>query len=290
MEFFNSVTITVPGYSMRNKLGLIFLLISLSGLQACTHLLFAPMKQHLLTPAQINVEYSDFSVRSSDGVMLHGWHLPAVQPLRGSVLFLHGNGENISTHLATVYWLPSQGFEVFMFDYRGYGLSQGVAGLEGSARDVEAALEYAMRHKASAHKLIVMGHSFGGSIGIYGVANSPQKHDIASVITIGAFSDYRGVTRDVLSRSWLTWPFQWPLSLTINNDFSPQRFVGKIAPVPILLMHSEQDQIVPYYHASVLYEHASQPKILMKIEGDHNHIFRSESNRQLLLDYLKQLK
>lgn len=262
-------------------------LLMLSG---CTHLMFVPMKQHVLTPAKVELEYSDISIVSHDGLKLHGWYLPSTGKPEGAVLFLHGNGENISTHLATVYWLPAEGYEVFMLDYRGYGLSEGKPDLDGSALDVEAALEYAVQNKTSKDKLIVLGHSFGGSIGIYAVAHSQYKKDILSMITIGAFSDYRDITQDALSTSWLTWLFQWPLSFTIDNDLSPQKFVDKIAPVPLFIMHSKQDEIVPYYHAEVLFEHARTPKSLEAVSGDHNHVFRIQGNRQIFLNYLEGLQ
>ncbi len=258
-------------------------------LSSCTQLLFVPMRQYLITPDKIDISYSDVSVLSQDGVKLHGWYLPATEKLKGTIVFLHGNGENISTHLATVYWLPSKGYEVFLFDYRGYGFSEGEVDLEGSAHDVEAMIGFAVKNKTSEGKLIVMGHSFGGSIGIYAVANSSYKNDILTMVTIGAFSDYRDVTQDALSRSWLTWLFQWPLSFTINNDFSPKQYVGKISPVPLLIMHSEMDEIVSYYHADVLFKQANQPKTLIKVSGDHNHVFNFRENRQLLLDYLEKI-
>lgn len=272
---------------MRLRIGI--LLACILVLPGCTHLIFAPMKQHLITPDKIDISYSDISTVSQDGVKLHGWYLPATGKPKGTIIFLHGNGENISTHLATVYWLPAKGYEVFMFDYRGYGLSEGEAGLDGSVHDVDAMLDFANNNKATQGKIIVMGHSFGGSIGIYAVAKSQHKNNILTVITIGAFSDYRSITQDVLSRSWLTWLFQWPLSYTINNDLSPQKYVGQISPVPLMIMHSEMDEIIPYYHADVLFQHAHQPKTLARISGDHNHVFSIRDNRQLLLDYLEKL-
>ena len=71
---------------------------------------------------------------------LHGWFLPAQIPSRGTILFLHGNAENVSTHIGSVAWLPAEGFNVFLIDYRGYGLSEGVPTLDGLHRDVEAAI------------------------------------------------------------------------------------------------------------------------------------------------------
>ena len=258
-------------------------------LTACTNLIFVPMERLVRTPDQVGVEYKDIMIESQDGVMLHGWYLPATVELKGSIVFFHGNGENISTHLETVYWLPDQGYEVFMVDYRGYGRSSGEVQLKGSIADVQASIDYAIKNKNSEQGVVVLGHSFGGSLGIYSVAHYADKNQINGLISIGAFSDYRLIVRDVLARSWLTWLFQWPLSFTINNDFAAVDYVKDVAPVPLLVMHSASDRIVPYYHSGLLYEAAVQPKYFVELEGDHNHTFQYENNRAILLNYLEQL-
>jgi len=248
--------------------------------------MFAPMTKLLRTPDQVGVEYKDIIINGQDDLALHGWYLPAQGDVKGSILFFHGNGENISTHLATVYWLPEQGYEVYLVDYRGYGQSAGDTDLAGSLRDVTASIEYVVNNKKSQQGLVVLGHSFGGSLSIYSVANSKYKDQINALISIGAFSDYRKVVRDALSKSWLTWAFQWPLSFTVNNDYAPVGYVKSVSPVPLLIMHSEEDEIVSYYHSGLLYETAEQPKYFEKLEGDHNHTFQYENNRLILLEYL----
>ena len=267
---------------------LIVLASLLVGLSGCTHLMFVPMAKLVRTPDQVGLEYNDVAIKIQEGVSLHGWHLPATGDLKGSILFLHGNGENISTHLATVYWLPEQGYEVFMVDYRGYGQSDGGVDLVGSFQDVTASIEYAVNNKKTNKGLVIFGHSFGASLSIYSVSNSEYKDQINAIISIGAFSDYRQIVRDALSRSWLTWAFQWPVSFTVNNDYAPVDYVKDISPVPLLIMHSAEDEIVPYYHAELLYKAAAQPKYFEKLEGDHNHTFQYEYNRLVLLEYLSR--
>jgi hypothetical protein len=105
---------------------------------------------------------------------------------------------------------------------------------------------------------------------------------------VEAFSDYHDITQDVLSRSWLFWLFQWPLSFTIDNSYRPLDAIGLISPVPVLIMHSESDEMINIYHAERLYNAAKQPKAFQLIEGNHNNIFFITENRQLLLDYLKK--
>lgn len=264
--------------------------IALLLLPACTNLLFVPTRPHVLTPDKVNIKYSDIELPAPDGLELHGWYLPASVPARGSILFLHGNGENISTHLASVYWLPAEGYDVYLFDYRGYGKSEGEVDLAGSMQDIESMITYVAAHKTTPQKMIVLGHSMGASMGIYAVSQSPHKNDIAGMISVGAFSDYRTITRDALSRSWLTWLFQWPLSLTIDNKFSPKKYIADISPLPVVVMHSDTDEIIDPYHAGILFDAAAEPKYFQLLHSDHNHVFNYAENRQALLQQLSRFQ
>ena len=229
-------------------------------------------------------------LEAHDHIKLDGWKLLARGEFRGTVLFFYCNGEIISSHFANVYWLTDYGYDVFLFDYRGYGKSEGVAQLDDVIGDAEIMIEYGSQQLVKDEKLIIMGHSLGGSLAIHAAAHSKYKDRIKTLITVEAFSDYREVTQDVLSISWLTWLFQWPLSFTIDNSYSPSGSVSQISPISLMLMHSKQDEIIPYKHAQNLYELAEQPKTFKTVIGSHNFIFNKIETRQVVLDYLSSLK
>lgn len=178
---------------------------------------------------------------------------------------------------------------MYLFDYRGYGKSEGVPELDGIVSDYDVILNAVLQKIPKDEKLIVMGHSFGASLSIYGVAHSHYKNRIAALISVSAFADYHEITQEVLSRSWLTWALQWPLSFTIDNSYRPLDSVALISPIPLLIMHSQQDEIVPLHHAMDLYAAAKPPRELIVMAGDHNHAFNLKRNRELLLDYLAEL-
>ncbi|MDH5387524.1 MAG: lysophospholipase [Gammaproteobacteria bacterium] len=269
----------------------ILLSLMLSGtLSACTHLLFQPQRIQYATPDRLGVMYEDVEIKTSDQIKIHGWKLLARGEVQGTVLFFHGNGENISTHFAHVYWLTEYGYDVYLFDYRGYGKSEGSAQLDAVIGDAEIMIEYSVKQLAENENLIVMGYSLGGSLAIYAVAHSDYKDKIKTLITVEAFSDYHDVTQDVLSTSWLTWLLQWPLSFTVDNSYRPLNSVAMIAPIPLLLMHSKQDEMISFDHAEVLYEASSEPKKLQAVSGTHNSIFSNMENRTILLEYLSFLK
>lgn len=274
--FFNIVRIFVS----------ISLLLMLSG---CTHFLFQPQSIQFATPDKLGVIYEDIELETHDQIKLHGWKLLAKTEVRGTVLFFHGNGENISSHFANVHWLTDYGYDVYLFDYQGYGKSEGTAQLDAVINDAEAMISYSVKQLTKDEKLIVLGHSLGGSLAIHAVAHTQHKLKIKTLVTVEAFADYHEVTQDVLSTSWLTWLFQWPLSFTVDNSYRPLNSVAQISPVPLMLMHSQQDEIIPFEHVQKLYEVAEQPKILKVVDGSHNYIFHKNENREILLEYLSSL-
>lgn len=119
------------------SLALLSCLVFSSGLGACASVLFYPSTLQVLTPAQFGVSYQDVYLHTLDDVRLHGWFLSSAGEAKATVFFLHGNAENISTHVRSVAWLPREGYQVFLVDYRGYGLSSGTPSLPEVFEDID---------------------------------------------------------------------------------------------------------------------------------------------------------
>lgn len=257
---------------------------------ACTNLIFQPTRIRYRDPGSLGIATEDLYLASSDGVVLHGWRLPAAGPARGSIVFLHGNAENISSHIGGVHWLPAHGYEVFLFDYRGYGRSGGSAELDGVMHDAGRMIDYARTHATVAGRgLTVMGQSLGGSIAISALARLPDRSGINGLIAISAFSDYRQITRDALASHWLTRALRWPLSLTVSNRYRPADAIGALSPLPVFLLYSEADEIVSAAHARQLYEAAAPPRFLVELQGGHNRMLALPENHERLLQILDLL-
>jgi hypothetical protein len=254
----------------------------------CTFLFYYPKKQLLDNPAAQKFSPEDIGFRASDGVNLHGWFFSGGPNAKGTVLVLHGNAENLSTHVNSVLWLVKEGFNVFIFDYRGYGESEGRPDIKGVHLDAEAALKTLLSlPQMDNGKIIVLGQSLGGAIAVYTTANSPYKDRIAALVLDSTFSSYRLVAREKLSQFYITWLFQYPLSFLVSDSYSPIRWIKKVSPVPLLIIHGAQDPVVPIHHGEMLYDEALQPKkFWMSWVPGHVTSFANERVRGELVQYL----
>lgn len=269
----------------------LFMLLMFSLLPSCAGVFFQPQRALVMTPERVGLDYQDIYIEAADGVRLHAWYLPAQGEARGTVLFLHGNAQNISTHIASVYWLPERHYNVLLLDYRGYGRSAGVPSLDGAVSDAEAAIAWlAARPEVAKQGMAVFGQSLGGALAVYAAAHSAHRDRIKALIIDSAFSGYRAIVREKLAGFWLTWAVQWPLSLLVDDRYSPLRAIADISPTPVLIIHGEHDPVVPVHHAEYLYAAAGEPKAVWRIpESGHIQALTRPEQRRRLAEYLDRI-
>ena len=263
------------------------LLLTLSG---CSSLLFYPEPGQPITPKVAGLDYRDVTLTAADGTRLHGWWLPVKKgvPLKGTVLHLHGNGGNLAYHLGATVWLPEQGYQVLMIDYRGYGLSEGSPSLPAVYQDIDAAFDW-LEHEPSAQgqPLVVLGQSLGGAMTIHYLSEQPaQRARLKAVVLDGVPASYQSLAQYALSTSWLTWPLQVPLSWWVPDADSAVYAIPKLKGVPMLVFHSLDDTIVPLSNGIRLYQAAPPPKVLQLTRGGHVQTFADPTWRQVMLRYL----
>jgi len=260
-------------------------------LAGCTSLFFFPGRQQVLSPQQLGLVSRDITLHAADGTRLFAWHLQAAEP-RGIVCFFHGNAENISTHIVNVAWLPPAGYDVLLADYRGYGASAGEAEFPEALEDVQAALDWCLAAgKLRGLPVYAFGQSLGAAMTLAVAAREPNRARLAAVVADSGFSDYRRIARDVLSQSWLLAPLKYPLSWLVTAGHAPERAVAALEGVPLLVMHSVDDRIVPYAHAGQLLAKARGPVCFLPTHGPHNAALNpgfagSGAYRSALLDFL----
>ncbi|ARN75165.1 hypothetical protein BST96_14200 [Oceanicoccus sagamiensis] len=256
-------------------------------LTACSGLLFFPSKQWVRTPADINLAYEDIELVTADNIKLSAWWLKTDQPVKGTVLFLHGNAENISTHIASVHWLPERGYQVLMLDYRGYGRSEGTPSLPAVFMDIEAGFNWLKNSEDVAGKpVFLLAQSLGAAMGGFSVGDNPEFRNMLNAVVLDAgFGSYSEIAKEVASRSWLTWPFQYPVAWSMPDEYNLDAVIHQISPTPLLIIHGTQDAVIPFAEGERLFGLAVKPKSFLRYDGPHIGTFYDVGNRDLLLQF-----
>jgi Dipeptidyl aminopeptidases/acylaminoacyl-peptidases len=258
-----------------------------SALGACSRLLFYPSARHVLSPNELGLTFQDIYLRTRDEVGLHGWFLSTPGDARGTVLLLHGNAENISTHIRSVSWLPQEGYQVLLLDYRGYGTSIGRPSLPKVFEDIDAAFRWLIEQpRVSERPIFIVGQSLGAALAAYYVGEHAQaRARIRGLVLDAPFASYRDLIKEKLASLWLTWPLHSLLPWLISERYSPIRNIHEISPIPILIFASKEDVIVPLAHSLSLFSAAREPKTLRLYRGPHISTFARRENRELVLTF-----
>jgi alpha-beta hydrolase superfamily lysophospholipase len=281
----------VQVFTGTSKALLLVLTLCLSACSNLTSLMFYPQTQYIRSPEDINLHYDSVALVASDGVALNAWWLPAQGKQRAvgrstpTVLFLHGNAENISTHIGSVYWLPEQGVNVLLLDYRGYGSSAGTPVLPDIFKDIEAATAWIQAEHPES-PMFIFGQSIGASLAAYAVPELSRHYPVQGLILDAGFSGYRAVARDVTSRGILSAILLWPFTWLLPTDWDGEDHIAELSPVPLLMFHSPDDQTVPYHSGRRLFEAAAEPKRWVDSKGRHIQTFNFPDMRSELLNFL----
>jgi fermentation-respiration switch protein FrsA (DUF1100 family) len=240
-------------------------------------LVFFPTRAYQSTPAVAGLDFDQVFFETEDGLTLSGWFVPADQA-ENVVLFFHGNAGNISHRIESIAQFHRLGSSVFIIDYRGYGQSEGSPSEEGIYRDAAAAWRYLVEEQLIApERIVIFGRSLGGGAATWLAANqSPQALILESTFT--SIPDI-GAQR---------FPFL-PVRQLSRIRFNSLARLPSIT-VPVLIIHSPDDRVIPYDHGQQLFQAANEPKRFLQIRGDHNegHIITGAPYEAGLAGFLKR--
>jgi len=222
--------------------------------------LYHPMRTIRHTPDHAGLEYEEVFLETQDGVTISAWWVPANSP-RATVLFCHGNAGNISGRLDTLIIFNRLGFNTCIFDYRGYGKSKGSPSEEGTYLDAGAVYDYLRGKKdIPAEQIIIWGRSLGGAIAARTAAYNPA----GSLIIESTFISLETLVHD--HYSWV------PGFVLSGYAYETAKYLEGIS-IPVLVVHSRDDEMIPFYHGRKLYGSIKAPKDFAEIKGSHNRGF-----------------
>ncbi|MDD5008316.1 MAG: alpha/beta hydrolase [Syntrophorhabdaceae bacterium] len=223
-------------------------------------MIYVPEKTITHNPHNIGLVYEEVSVRTKDGLSISGWYIPAKNE-KAVILFCHGNAGNISSRLDSIRIFNDLSLSVLIFDYRGYGRSEGRPSEAGTYLDAEAAWDYLVNvKKIPPGRIIVYGRSLGGAV----AAEIALRRSPAALIVESGFTSVPDLGQKIYP--WL------PVRLISKFRYATIDKIGTIK-CPKLIIHSRRDDIVPFEHGRALYEKASPPKEFLEIRGGHNDGF-----------------
>lgn len=211
-------------------------------------------------PEDIGLDFEPLTLTTRDGEQLDAWFIPAIQS-RGVLLFCHGNAGNMSHRLDSIRLFHDLGLSVLIFDYRGYGRSSGSPTEQGTYLDVDAAWDYLVeKRRILPTQIILFGRSLGAAI----AADLASRQDAAAVILESAFTSVPDIAATLYP--WL--PVRWLSRFRYDT-------LKKLAAIhsPLLIVHSRDDEIIPFANGERLLAAANEPKQLLKLRGGHNDGF-----------------
>jgi fermentation-respiration switch protein FrsA (DUF1100 family) len=224
------------------------------------HLPYIPSKEVEVTPHQIGLAFENISLLTDDKVKLNGWFIPHTNP-RATLLFFHGNAGNISHRIESISLFNKLGLSILIIDYRGYGRSEGTPSEFGIYRDAEAAWRYLTEVRGvPVETILLFGRSLGGAVAAYLAA----KYTTLGVVLESTFTSIP----DLAAELYPMFPVRWLAQIFYNTS-------SHIAAIqsPIMIIHSRNDEIIPFSHGLQLFNHANERRRFLELTGSHNYGF-----------------
>jgi len=225
-----------------------------------SHYVYFPERVLSAKPTSIGLNFESVSFETRDGIQLSGWFVPS-DNARGVILFCYGNAGNISHRLESIQIFHPLGRSVFIFDYRGYGQSEGKPSESGTYKDAEAAWQYLVEERqVSRDRIIVFGRSLGGAVAAW----LAHRHTPGALILESTFTSVPDIAAKL-------YPYL-PVRLLSRFKYDTAEYLDGVD-CPVLIVHSRDDEIMPFSHGQRLFEIAREPKRFLEISGSHNEGF-----------------
>ena len=221
--------------------------------------LYFPERSYDASPAALGMSFEEVRLKAADGVSIAGWWVPAERAL-GAMVIAHGNGGNMSHRLDKVRLFHEMGFAVLIFDYRGYGASEGKPTEVGTYADMAAAVDHVLTvRRVPASRLALYGESLGGAVAV----EEATRRTPAALVLDSTFTSVPAMASHYYP--WL------PARLLLRFRYDSLSKVPRLK-CPVLILHSPEDDIVPYAMGRQLFGASPEPKRFADLVGGHNTV------------------
>ena len=263
-----------------------FSILLLGFLVSCTSLIYQPDRYLHADPHAYGINFQEYYVRSYDGTRLLAWDLKSKTPNpENLVLMFHGNAQNLSSHVFNLTWMLDKKTDVVIFDYRGYGLSEGTPYPKGVLEDGIKFLQLAYdKFKAGNYKrFIIYTQSLGGTIAMRALEEVPWRNEISLLVLDSTFRSPQEVAGS--KTHGLLW---WQVS----SEYTADKELTHLT-MPLLVIHAPNDPVVPFKFGAQLFAKApSTKKTFWKIDdGYHGDVFfvKKGAYREQFITFLNNL-
>ena len=227
--------------------------------------IYFPGAPDTATPGDVDLTFEEVWLEPAGGARVHAWFIPAANA-RGAVVFCHGNAGTIADRLATLKILHGLRLSALIFDYQGYGRSEGSPSESGTYADAEAAWRHLTEQRGyPTDRVLIWGRSLGGAVAV----ELAGRHQPAGLIVESSFTSVPDMARE-------TFPIWIPARWICRHVYDAAARVPALT-CPKIFLHSPDDEVIPFHHGERLHALAGDPKRFVRLAGDHNHGFLDHS-------------
>lgn len=252
----------------------------------CSHMLYYPTTFKYVDETSLKYRPTEVILNEDNKSEIIGWYFEAPLERRKNTtfIFFHGNGQNMSSHFQYLYWILDYGYSFLIFDYAGYGVSEGSPSPENTVDDGKRMINWIVANRPN-DRLAIFAQSLGGNVALRSMSEASAVN-YCLVVVESSFFSYKEVSSEILKKSWLTWLFQWVPYLVISDSKSISTNVNQLPDTDYIFIHGRNDNIVPYELGVDLYKKIIRKKQFWEVSsGGHLGAFvrRSDFRERLLL-------
>lgn len=267
------------------------IILACVALSSCSSLLYFPSGARYINEKNLPIAPEEIFLKSSEDKQLMSWFFKSSNTKKSQVtiIFSHGNGQNMSAHFRSLYWLLDLGINYLIVEYPGYGPNDGTPSPRSTIESVTLAMDWTRKNRPE-DKILLFGQSLGGNVMLRALSEYSEKKSFCAVAIESSFASYKEVAQSILAKKWFLWPFQWLPYLLLSDSRAIVSNFKELPDLPYFIIHGDRDKIVPFSLGKKLYKKLPANKSFLKVDGGR-HIdtfYKHQEHRKDFLDFISK--